>query len=81
MAYINYVLFIVFLLLVWFIPKGSFYLLHNPLEKEYVLQVNGIEFLWLILLATGVVALGAPGFLDLMALRLLVLEVIVTGIL
>lgn len=46
-----------------------------------MLQINGVEFLWLILFGTGVVALGAPGFLDLMALRLLVLEVLVIHLL
>ncbi len=77
MLNINYVLFIAFLILVWIIPRFESYILKNPLEKEYRLQLNGVEFLWLVLFGTGVIALGVPGFLDLMALRLLVLEIVV----
>ena len=81
MLYLNYILFLLFVLFVWQIPRIKSHILCSPLEEEYVLQINGVEVLWLIMFATGVVALAAPGVLDLMALRLLALEVVVVGLL
>src|SRR5574344_3026629 len=46
----------------------------NPLDKETVLSMDGPEAFWVLTFSTGLLALSAPGVIDLMAIRLLVLE-------
>lgn len=47
----------------------------NPLNREQKMLMNGPEMFWVLTFSTGVLALSAPGILDLMAIRLMVLEV------
>lgn len=46
----------------------------HPLNKEQMLSFEGPELFWTLTFSTGLLALSAPGALDLMAIRLLVLE-------
>lgn len=46
----------------------------HPLNKEQMLSFDGLELFWTLTFSTGLLALSAPGALDLMAIRLLVLE-------
>lgn len=47
---------------------------HHPLNKEQMLSFDGPELFWTLTFSTGLLAFSAPGALDLMAIRLLVLE-------
>lgn len=71
----NYILFIIFLLLslnYLFKRKG---IIANPLSKETKLQCTGLELLWIFIFSTGMFALSAQAGLDLSALRLMALEI------
>lgn len=48
----------------------------SPFDKDTQLQLNGPEMFWCLTFATGLMAFSAPGALDLMAVRLLVLEIL-----
>lgn len=47
----------------------------NPLNKQEQMWMDGSERFWVLTFSTGLLALSAPAGLDLMAVRLLVLEV------
>ena len=47
----------------------------NPLNKQEQMWMDGSERFWVLTFSTGLLALSAPAGLDLMAIRLLVLEV------
>lgn len=47
----------------------------NPLNKQEQMWLDGPERFWVLTFSTGLLALSAPAGLDLMAVRLLVLEV------
>lgn len=51
----------------------------NPLQRGTVLEMNGREAFWVLTFGTGLLAFSAPGALDLMAVRLLVLEIMLIG--
>lgn len=46
----------------------------HPLDKKRKLLLDGPELFWILTFSTGILAFSAPGVLDLMAIRLLVLE-------
>ena len=48
----------------------------NPMQRGTLLEMNGREAFWVLTFGTGLLAFSAPGALDLMAIRLLVLEVL-----
>lgn len=48
----------------------------NPMQRGTLLEINGREAFWVLTFGTGLLAFSAPGALDLMAIRLLVLEVL-----
>lgn len=48
----------------------------HPLNKTQLLRFDGPEMFWVLTFSTGLLAFSAPGKLDLMAIRLLVLEVL-----
>ena len=56
-----------------FQPSG---IMKNPLNKEQDMLLNGPEMFWILTFSTGLLAFSAPGALDLMAVRLLVLEIL-----
>ena len=47
---------------------------NNPLCPEQTMCLDGPEMFWLLTFSTGLLAFSAPGGLDLMAIRLMVLE-------
>lgn len=47
----------------------------NPLNREQKMVMDGPEMFWILTFSTGLLAFSAPGALDLMAIRLMVLEV------
>lgn len=47
----------------------------NPLNREQKMVMDGPEMFWVLTFSTGLLALSAPAGLDLMAIRLMVLEV------
>lgn len=46
----------------------------NPLNREQKMVMDGPEMFWVLTFSTGLLAFSAPGALDLMAIRLMVLE-------
>lgn len=46
----------------------------HPLNKRQRLRFSGLELFWTLTFSTGLLAFSAPGLLDLMAVRLLMLE-------
>lgn len=49
-------------------------IISSPLNKSQKLGASGPEMFWILTFSTGLLALSAPGMIDLMAIRLLVLE-------
>jgi len=75
MYLLNYLYFLVITILgfVWLTSSGGY--MKNPLNKEQMMRMSGPEMFWVLTFGTGLLALSAPAGLDLMAIRLLVLEV------
>lgn len=74
MYFLNYIYFLIittFGLKFIFQKQG---VVKHPLNKEQKLLFTGPELFWTLTFSTGLLALSAPGGLDLMAVRLLVLE-------
>lgn len=47
----------------------------HPLSKRKKLLLDGPELFWVLTFSTGLLAFSAPGILDLMAIRLMILEI------
>ncbi|WP_455587182.1 O-antigen ligase family protein [Bacteroides sp.] len=47
----------------------------HPLDKHKKILLNGPELFWILTFATGLLAFSAPGVVDLMAIRLMILEI------
>lgn len=47
----------------------------NPLNREQKMVMDGPEMFWVLTFSTGLLAFSAPGALNLMAIRLMVLEI------
>lgn len=72
---LNYLYFLIItLLLLQYLQMRSKKVKHPLLQRE-ILTFNGPEMFWTLLFSTGLLAFSAPAGLDLMALRLLTLEV------
>lgn len=56
-----------------FQPTG---IMKSPLNKEQSMLLEGPEMFWILTFSTGLLAFSAPGALDLMAVRLMVLEIL-----
>lgn len=74
MYLLNYIYFLILSYYEWKFLKSTGREVSNPLGSDTVLHFDGKEMFWCLLFSTGVMAFSAPGGLDLMALRLLVLE-------
>lgn len=74
MYLLNYIYFFVITLLgySWLTAKEG--AMTNPLNKAQKMKMTGPEMFWVLTFSTGLLAFSAPAGLDLMALRLLVLE-------
>lgn len=75
MYFLNYIYFIIisFLGLKFLTQKQV--LLKSPLNTEQTMVLTGPEMFWVLTFSTGLLAFSAPGTIDLMAIRLLVLEI------
>ncbi len=75
MIILNYLYFLIITLLGYKWLSASSGSMVNPLNKEERMMMDGPEMFWVLTFSTGLLAFSAPGALDLMAIRLLVLEV------
>lgn len=75
MILLNYLYFLIitFIGYKWLASSGG--TMTNPLNKQEQMWLDGSEKFWVLTFSTGLLALSAPAGLDLMAVRLLVLEV------
>lgn len=75
MILLNYLYFLIitFIGYKWLASSGG--TMTNPLNKQEQMWLDGPERFWVLTFSTGLLALSAPAGLDLMAVRLLVLEV------
>lgn len=75
MILLNYLYFLIitFMGYKWLTSSGG--TMANPLNKQEQMWLDGPERFWVLIFSTGLLALSAPAGLDLMAIRLLVLEV------
>lgn len=75
MILLNYLYFIIITLIgyKWLTSSGG--TMTNPLNKQEQMWLDGPERFWILTFSTGLLALSAPAGLDLMAVRLLILEV------
>jgi hypothetical protein len=75
MILLNYLYFLIitFMGYKWLTSSGG--TMANPLNKQEEMWLDGPERFWVLTFSTGLLALSAPAGLDLMAVRLLVLEV------
>ena len=74
MFILNYFYFIIITLFSAKFLFGEKVAVSYPYNKQYKLLLTGPEMFWLLTFSTGLFAFSAPAGLDLMALRLLVLE-------
>ena len=82
MYILNYLYFLIITVIgfKWLTSSGGY--MTNPLNKRQRMWLDGPERFWILTFATGLLALSAPAGLDLMAVRLMVLEIFcLTGIL
>lgn len=75
MILLNYLYFLIITFIGYKWLKAKVGYMTNPLNKAQQMQMDGPEMFWILTFATGLLAFSAPGALDLMAIRLLVLEV------
>lgn len=74
MVVLNYVYFLILhFLLIWYIGQKRVCVL-SPFGARQKLHFSGLEFCWVLMFSTGLLALSAPAGLDLMAIRLFILE-------
>lgn len=76
MYILNYLYFIILtFLLFWFLSRRNVRV-SNPFSPRRKLSISGLEGCWVLAFSTGLLALSAPAGLDLMAIRLFVLELV-----
>jgi len=76
MVLLNYIYFLIITIIgIKFLFSGG-KVVHSPFGQDIRMKLNGPEVFWCLTFATGLLAFSAPGALDLMAVRLLVLEVL-----
>ena len=75
MYLLNYIYFLIITLLGLKFLTMKRGVMANPLNREQKMVMDGPEMFWVLTFSTGLLALSAPGALDLMAIRLMVLEI------
>lgn len=76
MYFFNYIYFAIITYFgIKFLTSGG-RIVKNPLVKDQKMKLDGPEMFWVLTFSTGLLAFSAPGGLDLMAIRLMVLEVL-----
>lgn len=75
MYFLNYIYFLVITMMgvKFLLTKQE--IVSHPLNKKKKLLLDGPELFWVLTFSTGLLAFSAPGILDLMAIRLMILEV------
>lgn len=71
---LNYFYFLLLTLLLFQYLQIKRKTVRHPLDRKQLLDFNGPELFWTLLFSTGLLAFSAPAGLDLMAIRLLSLE-------
>ena len=74
MYILNYLYFAIITMLGLYYLYSSNHLLVHPYNKNLKLKLDGPEMFWVLTFSTGLFAFSAPAGLDLMAIRLLILE-------
>ena len=76
MQALNYVYFLIITILgyKWLTSKEGY--LKSPLDRTQLMRLDGPEMFWILTFSTGLLAFSAPAGLDLMAIRLLMLEIL-----
>lgn len=76
MYFLNYIYFAIITYFgIKFLTSGG-RIVKNPLVKDQKMKLDGPEMFWVLTFSTGLLAFSAPAGLDLMAIRLMVLEVL-----
>lgn len=76
MYLLNYLYFLIITYLgIKFLYSGG-EIVKSPFDKTVQMRLSGPEMFWCLTFSTGLLAFSAPGALDLMAVRLMVLEVL-----
>lgn len=75
MYFLNYIYFLIITVMGTKFLFTKQDIISHPLDKKKKLLFDGPELFWLLTFSTGLFAFSAPGVLDLMAIRLMVLEV------
>lgn len=77
MYLLNYIYFLIITILgAKFLFMKQDIIIH-PLNKKKKIVVDGPELFWILTFSTGLLALSAPGTLDLMAIRMMILEIFI----
>lgn len=77
MQLFNYLYFIIITFLGFMFLYGPGIIVRHPLDRNQQMKLNGPESLWFLTFSTGLLAFSANAFgIDLMAIRLLVLEML-----
>ncbi len=77
MQLLNYLYFIIITFLGFMFLYRSGIVIRHPLDRNQQMKLNGPESLWFLTFSTGLLAFSANAFkIDLMAIRLLVLEIL-----
>lgn len=76
MIALNYLYFLIISILgcKWLTSSGGY--MKSPLDKTLSMRLDGPEMFWILTFSTGLLAFSAPAGLDLMAVRLLVIELL-----
>ena len=76
MYLLNYLYFLIITYLgIKFLYSGG-EIVKSPFDRTVKMRLSGPEMFWCLTFSTGLLAFSAPGTLDLMAVRLMVLEVL-----
>ena len=76
MYFFNYIFFVIITYVGIRFLMSDGRIVKNPLNPDRWIKFDGVEMFWVLTFSTGLLALSAPAGLDLMALRLMVLEVL-----
>lgn len=76
MYFLNYIYFLIITYFgIKFLYSGG-EIVKSPFDKTVQMQLSGPEMFWCLTFSTGLLAFSAPAGLDLMAIRLMVLEIL-----
>ena len=78
MVALNYIYFLIITLTGLYFLYSSRHIVLHPYNKQLHLKLSGPEMFWILTFSTGLLSLSAPAGLNLMAVRLLVLELFCT---